>query len=212
MQLGNQRTKSLNKNNTTVKRNVKILVNGNRTARALFCGPSGTVASPVLDSMNTFWKDKELHSESLLTWIKEVLNLDNSIQNLVDTRYSINSGRMSKEKHLHMQFLGWVPSFGLKKTSIFLYYSFCGGLEHWKYLNRVLLPRKSFRGPMITILTDWLLLRWVMKYSTKELLNYVSEIIPAGFDTKGRGLFKKKKRKEKRRREEKENLISIKQF
>ena len=37
-----------------------------------------------------------------------------------------------------------------------------------------------------------------MKYSTKELLNYVSEIIPAGFDTKGRGLFKKKKKKKKK--------------
>lgn len=51
MQLGNQRTNSLNKNNAAVKRNVKILVTGTRTDRALFCGPSDTVASSGLDSV-----------------------------------------------------------------------------------------------------------------------------------------------------------------
>ena len=43
---------------------------------------------------------------------------------------------------------------------------------------------------MITILPELLFLQRV-KYFMKELPKYVSEMIPAGFDTKDRGYFKK---------------------
>ena len=48
----------------------------------------------------------------------------------------------------------------------------------------------------ITLLMELLFLQRMMKYFMKELLKYVSEITPAGFDTRDTDLFKKKKKEE----------------